>query len=180
MPGGFPLLDWLFTAFTPFIYSIDSFIPLIECYRAFHVHDTLFYIVFHHLWCHCCLLLSFQFGTGVFSSSRVVGGRYLYTSDLLKLRAFCQADVNPSWARAPTPISQNHLASLLSSPRQVFCNVAVEGLYKGFPIGLIQPGVTYGQWHAIILPHFVIGSVHSTWSAIGSLGWSSGIRGDSH
>ena len=113
MPGGFPLLDWLFTAFTPFIYSIDLFIPLIECYRAFHIHDTFVLYCFSPFVMPLLLATSFQFGTGVFSSSRVVGGRYLYTSDLLKLRAFCQADVNPSWARAPTPISQNHLASLL-------------------------------------------------------------------
>ena len=46
MTSGFLLLDWLFTAFIPFIYSICLFIPLILCYRAFHFHDTyVFYIV---------------------------------------------------------------------------------------------------------------------------------------
>ena len=57
-----------------------------------------------------------------------MGERYLYTSDLLKLGAFCQVDVNPSWARAPTPISQSSGIVAMSSPRQVFRIVAVEGL----------------------------------------------------
>ena len=159
MTGGFPLLDWLLTAFTPFIYSIHSFIPLIVCYRAFHIHDTfVLYCCFtvRDTVAACCCL--FNLGLLSFPPAGVAGGRYLYTTDLLKLGAFCQADVNPSWAKAPIPINQSHLASLLCHhPDRCFVLWLLRGLDEGFPISLIQPGVTYCQWHTIILPHSVIG-----------------------
>ena len=93
----------------------------------------LFYIVFHHLRCHCCLLLSFQFRAGAFPPTGVVGGRYLYTSDLLKLGAFCQADVKPQLGKGSHPY---HLASLLCHhPDRCFVSWLLRGLDEGFPIG---------------------------------------------
>ena len=122
------------------IYSIHSFIPLIVCYRAFHVHDTFVLYCFSPFAMPLLLATFFQFRVGVFSSSRGSGGKVPLH---LKLGAFCQADVNPSWARAPTPISQSHLASLLCHhPDRCFVSWLLRGLDEGFPI---QPGVTYGQ-----------------------------------
>ena len=71
-----------------------------------------------------------------FPPAGVVGGRYLYTADLLELGAHCLAGSSPQWARAPTPIVVSHLASLLCHhPDKVFVSVILRGLSEGFPIG---------------------------------------------
>ena len=78
----------------------------------------------------------FYLGLVSFPPAGVEGASYLYTSDLLDLGAFCQVDVNPSWARAPNPISQSHLASLLCHhPDRCFVLWLLRGLDEGFPIG---------------------------------------------
>ena len=93
-----------------------SFILSIHLFHWLYVIGHLYFyfiLFFHYLRCHCCLLLSFQFRAGVFSSSRGSGGRYLYTSDLLKLGAFC---------RMSTPAGQG-LPPLLARVIWHHCNV---------------------------------------------------------
>ena len=148
MTGGFPLWEWLFTAFSLFIYSIHSFIPLIVCYRAFHNHDTF---VLHCFFAICDAIAAyyylFNLGLVSFPPAGVVGGRYLYTSDLLKLGTFCQVDVTT----AGQGLRQSPLASLLCHhPDRCFMSWLLRDLDEWFPIGFDPARCNLCLHHSVI------------------------------
>ena len=81
-------------------------------------------------------LLIFILGLISFPPAGVVGGRYLYISDLMSLSSHCLPHDNPRWDRAPTPIVTSQLAALLSHhPDRAFVSYIMKGLSEGFSIG---------------------------------------------
>ena len=70
-----------------------------------------------------------------FPPAAVVGGKYLYTADLVSLSSHCLPHDKPTWDRAPTPIVVSQLAALLGNhPDQVFVSYLLRGLREGLLI----------------------------------------------
>ena len=112
------LFHWLYVIWH-FAFMILCFISLFRC-----------------SWCHCCLLLSFQFRVAVFSSSWGSGGGGTSTQLLSWNLELSEGGCQPQLGKGSHPYQPESSGIIaMSSPKQVFCIVAVEGLRRGgFPI----------------------------------------------